>query len=250
MLQLRMIPRLISTCAVITLLTACSTSNSGLTPTDVLSIQNKSTADGGLKLVNFLPPPANSNKGLEQPLAPNDVLQIEVFQTVSLNRVVQIDSSGQISLPLVGTLTAAGKTVRVLENEIETAYGKSYLQSPDVTVFLKESVGQRVTVDGEVNKAGLYPIASGATLLDVIAQAGGFKNIADQRKVYVFRNVGNEKLVANYSVADIRSGRISNPSIYGRDVVFVFTSQNRVAVNNLKEALGIASNASRLAVIP
>lgn len=251
MIRLRHVNQTISLSLVLLSLSACSSSNSGSTPADVLSIHSGvSNTQGGLRLVNTLPPPANSNDGLEQPLTANDVLQVEVFQTNTLNRTVQIDSAGRVSLPLIGTITAAGKTVRVLEQEIETAYGKSYLQSPDVSVFLKESVGQRVTVDGEVAKAGLYPVASGATLLDVIAQAGGFKDIADQRKVFVFRDVGSKKLVANYSVADIRSGRLLNPKIYGRDVIFVFTSQNRVALNNLKEALGMASNASRLAIIP
>jgi polysaccharide export outer membrane protein len=107
-----------------------------------------------------------------------------------------------------------------------------------------------VTIDGEVTKAGLYPVTANATLLDVIAMAGGFRDIADQNKVYVFREIGGRKLVANYSVAEIRSGRLANPRIYGGDVVMVFTSQSRVAMNNLKEALGMAANASRLAVIP
>ncbi|MGB3389565.1 MAG: SLBB domain-containing protein, partial [Pseudaminobacter sp.] len=111
-------------------------------------------------------------------------------------------------------------------------------------------MGQRVTIDGEVAKAGLYPVSAGTTLLDAIAMAGGFRDVADQKKVYVFRDVGGSKLVANYDVGDIRSGRLVNPRIYGGDVIMVFTSQSRVAINNLKEALGIAVNASRLAVIP
>lgn len=251
MFESRLVNQLICTSAVIISLAGCSSSNSGSTPEDVLSsVNNTSSSPGALRLVDTLPAPENSNQGTEQPLAANDVLQIEVFQTNTLNRTVQIDSAGRISLPLVGTLVAAGKTVRTLEQEIKAAYGRSYLQNPDVTVFLKESVGQRVTVDGEVAKAGLYPVTSTATLLDILAQAGGFKEVADQKKVYVFRNIGSQKLVSNYNVADIRSGRLSNPKIYGGDVVFVFTSQNRVALNNLKEALGIASNATRLAVLP
>lgn len=231
---------------------ACSSSaNSGASPADVLSLQASAGGSGsGLKLVSVLPPPANSKDGSEQPLSPNDILEIDVFQADTLDRTAQIDSAGRISLPLIGTVQAAGKTVRALESEIEAAYGRSYLQNPDVTVFLKESAGLRVTVDGEVAKAGIYPVSASTTLLDMIAQAGGFKDIADQRKVYVFRDVGSQKLVANYNVADIRSGKLANPRVYGGDVVVVFTNQSRVAMNNLKDALGIASNAARLAVIP
>lgn len=230
-----------------------STANTGAAPSDVLALQSgpeASTADGSLKLVKDLPAPAGTRDGTEQFLSPNDVLEISVYQAASLDRTVQVDSSGLISLPLIGVRTAAGKSVRQLERELEKAYGASYLQSPDITVFLKESAGQRVTIDGEVARAGLYPVSAGTTLLDAIALAGGFRDVADQGKVYVFREVGGARLVANYDVGAIRSGRMANPRIYGGDVVMVFTSQGRVALNNLKEALGIAVNASRLAVIP
>lgn len=227
-----------------------STANTGTAPSEMLTLNSGATADGSLQLVKTLPPPAGTRDGAEQLLSPNDVLEITVYQTASLNRTVQVDSAGRISLPLIGVVNAAGKSVRQLEQELERAYGGSYLQSPDITVFLKESMGQRVTIDGEVAKAGLYPVSAGTTLLDAIAMAGGFRDVADQKKVYVFRNVGGSKLVANYNVGDIRSGRLVNPRIYGGDVIMVFTSQSRVAINNLKEALGIAVNASRLAVIP
>ena len=177
------------------------------------------------------------------------MLQIDVFQADTLDRTAQIDPGGRISLPLIGT-SAAGKTLGELEHEIEAAYGANYLQSPDVTVFLKESFGQRVTIDGEVAKAGIYPVSSSSTLLETVALAGGFREVADYSKVYVYRDIGRQKLVANYNVAEIRSGKKPNPRIYGGDVVVVFASQSKVAMNNLKEALGIASSASRLAIIP
>lgn len=144
-------------------------------------------------------------------------------------------------------MTAAGKTTRGLEREIAAIYGRSHLQNPDITVFLKESAGQRVTVDGEVKKPGIFPIAANTTLVDIIALAGGFTNIADEEKVFVFRDFGGQKLVANYNITAVRSGKRSNPRIYGGDVVIIFTHDGRVAFNNLKEALGVASNFGRFA---
>lgn len=242
------------TLAALCFMSGCNnTANTGAAPSDVLSLQSgagNATGDGSLRLVKSLPAPAGTRDGAEQLLSANDVLEVNVYNTDSLNRVVQVDSLGLISLPLIGVQTAAGKSVRQLEQELERAYGASYLQSPDITVFLKESASQRVTIDGEVAKAGLYPVAASTTLLDAIALAGGLRDIADQTKVYVFRDVGGTKLVANYNVQHIRSGRLANPRIYGGDVIMVFTSKSRVAMNNLKEALGIAVNASRLAVIP
>ncbi|TGV76382.1 polysaccharide export protein, partial [Mesorhizobium sp. M00.F.Ca.ET.149.01.1.1] len=158
-------------------------------------------------------------------------------------------ASGQISLPLIGTVTAAGKTVRQLEKEIEAAYSANYLQSPDVTIFIKESIGQRITVDGEVNKAGIYPVSSNASLIDAVALAGGFNTIGDAGKVFVYRNIGQTTLVANYNVESIRAGRSRNPRIYGGDKVVVFPSKSKIALNNLKDALGVASTAVRIGVL-
>ncbi|MER8848749.1 polysaccharide biosynthesis/export family protein [Mesorhizobium australicum] len=204
---------------------------------------------GALQVVKDLPAPQNTQNGSEQPLSANDVLEVSVFQVDNL-RTVQVDASGQISLPLIGAIIAAGKTVRQLEKEIEIAYGAKYLQSPDVTIFVKESVGQRITVDGEVNRAGIYPVSSRASLLDAIALAGGFNAVGDGGKVFVYRNFGQSRLVANYNVEAIRAGKNRNPRIYGGDVIVVFASKSKIAMNNLKDALGLASSAARIAVIP
>jgi polysaccharide export outer membrane protein len=229
----------------------CSTTESPSSSAEVLALQGSANGQSqGLRVVRDLPPPSNTQDGQEQPLAPNDVLEVDVFQADSLDRTVQIDAAGRINLPLIGAVDAAGKSVRTLEQEIEAAYGRNYLQNPDVTIFLKESFGQRITIDGEVAKAGVYPVSSSSTLLESIALAGGFRPIADQSKVYVYRDIGGQKLVANYDVSEIRSGRKPNPRIYGGDVVIVFTSQTKIAMQNLRDALGIATSASRLAIIP
>lgn len=238
-------------------ISAC-TSTSSTTPSssnsvDALQLTSSSAPLSGgsaLKVVKDLPAPQNTQNGSEQPLSPNDVLEVNVFQVDNLNRTVQVDSGGQISLPLIGTVTAAGKTVRQLEQEIETAYGAKYLQSPDVTIFVKESIGQRITIDGEVNKAGIYPVSSNSSLLDAIALAGNFSSVGDARKVFVYRSIGQNTLVANYDVEGIRTGKSPNPRIYGGDKIVVFPSKSKVAMSNLKDALGIASSAARIAVIP
>ncbi|ESW77275.1 hypothetical protein X772_31460 [Mesorhizobium sp. LSJC280B00] len=229
-----------------------STASSSPTAVDALQLTSSSaplSGGGALRVVKDLPAPQNTQNGSEQPLSPNDVLDVNVFQVDNLNRTVQVDSGGQISLPLIGTITAAGKTVRQLEQEIETAYGAKYLQSPDVTVFVKESIGQRITVDGEVNKAGIYPVASNSSLIDAIALAGGFNTVGDAKKVYVYRNIGPNTLVANYNVEEIRAGKSRNPRIYGGDKVVVFASKSKIAMNNLKDALGVASSAARIGVL-
>jgi polysaccharide export outer membrane protein len=194
-----------------------------------------------LRLVPKLPDPPSAVDGSQHLIAENDVLEIDVFQVDALDRTVQVDSQGKIALPLIGEVDAAGQSARGLESEIKTRYGADYLQAPQISVFIKESFGQRVTVDGEVNKAGIYPTTHSSTLVGVMSQAGGLKDIADQSKVYVFRNYGNEKLVANYNLKKIRLGKLPDPKIFGGDVVVVFASSSRVAMRNLREVLGVAA---------
>ncbi|WLE00540.1 polysaccharide export protein (plasmid) [Agrobacterium leguminum] len=246
MMHLRNVVLILAFCLLAASVSGCST---GGTPE--LSTKQGERSTDNLRLVQSLPPPENSGDGVEQPLMPGDVLNIDVFQADQLSRTTQIDARGRISLPLVGTVTAAGKTQRDFEQELRDLYGARYLQNPQITVFLKESVGQRVTVDGQVTRAGLFPVSANTTLMDAIALAGGLRELADEKKVYVYRSIGTQKLVANYNVASIRDGRIPNPRIYGGDVVMVFTSQSRVATNNLKEALGLSARvAAGFAVLP
>jgi len=205
------------------------------------------SAAGDLQVVNRLPPPPNTREGKDQLIALNDLLEIDVFQVDSLDKTVRVDSTGRISLPLIGGVAAAGMTLDGLEKELERKYGANYLQSPDISVFLKESTGSSVTVDGQVLKPGVYPVSTGSSLLQVIALAGGFNPIADETKLYVYRQFNDKKLVANYSVKSIREGKLHDPKIYGGDVIVSFSSSSKVAAKNLREALGIAASATRVA---
>ncbi|MGI6245957.1 MAG: polysaccharide biosynthesis/export family protein [Pseudochelatococcus sp.] len=203
---------------------------------------------GDLRLVPDLPAPAATYGGTEQPIAPSDVLDVFVFQVPDLTRSVQVDSSGRITLPLIGTVSVAGKSVGEVGNMLTRAYAADYLQNPQVSVMIKSSASMRVTVDGEVVRAGVYPLPPTATLVDAIALAGGLSRIADTSKLFVFRNISGQTLVANYDVGQIRQGAAQNPRIYGGDVVVAFSSASKVAMQNLREALGMAVPVARLAI--
>lgn len=233
-------------------LSACtnSGSTSALAPAgDEIAAQSgiaPGTRDGDLEIVSALPAPPETNNGQDERIAENDLLEVDVFQVDELDRTVRVDAKGKISLALIGSLDAKGRTIPELEADVESRYRTSFLQNPEVSVFMKESAGQRVTVDGAVIKPGIYPVASTSTLLQVIALAGGFQEIADETKLYVFRQIGGRKLVANYSVKEIREGKKRDPRIFGGDVVVSFQSGAKIAARNLRDALGIASSGVRL----
>lgn len=221
-------------------LAACSTSQDVKTPGG----PETGTGDSSrLQIVPQLPPPPNTDDGADQLIAENDLLEVDVFQVDELDREVRVDSRGSISLALIGPVEAKGRTIAQLEAEIERLYAIKYLQNPEISIFTKESAGQRITIDGSVRKPGIYAATSTTTLLQAVAMAGGFDEIADEEKLYVFRDFGKKKLVANYSVKKIRAGKNPDPRIFGGDVIVSFQSGTKVAAKNLREALGIASNA-------
>ena len=106
-------------------------------------------------------------------IGPQDTIEIAVFKVPDLSRTVQVADSGTVNLPLIGDVVAAGKTAQQLERDLVKKYGGKYLQSPQVTVSVKEYNSQRVTIEGAVKKPGVYPIRGKASLLQFIATAEG-----------------------------------------------------------------------------
>lgn len=170
-------------------------------------------------------------------IGPLDLLEITVFQVEDLSRRVRVNSSGQISLPLIGAVRAGGKTVAELERDIAAALAQHYLRDPQVTVFVEEFTSQRVTVEGAVRKPGIFPITGRTTLLQAIALSEGFSDLADEETVVVFRTIEGKRMAALFNVRAIRAGQIEDPQIFGDDVVVVERSQGRSLLKNIADTL-------------
>lgn len=162
-------------------------------------------------------------------IGPSDLLEIKVFQVEDLDREVRVDNAGEISLPLIGTVVASGKTIPELQTEIANRYRERYLQHPQVSVLLTESGSQRVTVSGEVEKPGVYPIESELTLVQALATAEGLSEVGDMHNVLVFRTVDGERLFSRYDIEAIQEGAMTDPVLTGNDVVVVPSSTGRSA---------------------
>ena len=116
----------------------------------------------------------------------DDVLAISVWKEPEISRSIPVRSDGRISLPLVGEVQAAGQTPLKLEQEI-AARLKSYIDEPEVTVIVQQINSQKFNILGMVSRPGSFPIASASTVLDAIALAGGFRDFAKQKSIYVLR---------------------------------------------------------------
>jgi len=186
-----------------------------------------------------LPPPVRSDllgENGDSPylIGPFDKLTIDVFGIKELSQIeVQTDASGRISFPLAGIVEAAGKTPAEVETIIKDRLREKYVRDPQVTVNLKETVSQVVTVDGEVKEPGLYPVIGHMTLQRAIAKAKGLAEFAQAKNVVVFRTVKGQKMAALYNLQAIRRGSYEDPQIYANDVVTVGDSAARRLFKNL-----------------
>lgn len=160
-------------------------------------------------------------------IGPLDTIQIDVFNVPDLSREVQVDAGGQIAMPLIGTIDARGRTAQELAQTIENALRGRYVRNPDVTINIKSSVSQVVTIDGQVVEPGLYPVTNQLTLLRAIASAKGLSEFAKQDDVVILRTVAGRKMAGLYNIDAIRRGAYADPAIYANDVIVVGDSPAR-----------------------
>ena len=153
----------------------------------------------------------------------DDVLAINVWKEPDVSRSIPVRSDGKISLPLVGEVQATGRTPLKLEEEI-AARLKNYIAEPEVTVIVQQINSQKFNILGMVNKPGSYVISNSATVLDAIALAGGFRDFAKQKSIYILRQDADgsqTRLPFNYK--EVVKGKNSgqNIKLQPRDTIVV-----------------------------
>lgn len=163
----------------------------------------------------------------ESLIGPLDTIGIDVFNVPELSREVQVDAGGRISMPLIGTIDARGRTSVELANAIEAALRGRYVRNPEVTVNVKSSVSQVVTVDGQVSEPGLYPVTNQMTLGRAIASAKGLSEFAKLDDVVILRTVNGQRMAGLYNLTAIRRGIYADPAVYPNDVIVVGDSPTR-----------------------
>lgn len=179
---------------------------------------------------SVLPPPDREDlTAADRPalIGPLDTIQVDVFNVPDLSREMQVDASGRIAMPLAGTIDARGKTAEELARMIQAALRARYVRNPEVTVNIKNSVSQVVTIDGQVVEPGLYPVTNQMTLMRVIASAKGLSEYARQDDVVILRKVGNQRMAGLYNIAAIRRGAYDDPLVFANDVIVVGDSPQR-----------------------
>jgi polysaccharide export outer membrane protein len=143
----------------------------------------------------------------------NDVLAINVWKEPDVSRSVPVRSDGKISLPLAGEVQAAGLTPLKLEQDIASKL-QSYISEPEVTVIVQQINSQKFNILGMVSRPGSYSLSNSSTVLDAIAVAGGFRDFAKQKAIYVLRQNPNgtrSRMPFNYK--DVVKGKNSAENV-------------------------------------
>ena len=138
-------------------------------------------------------------------LAPGDVLHISVWKEPSLRESVFVRLDGKITVPLIGDVVAAGRTIEQLTSEVTTRL-KGFLETPQVTITLAQAVSARFFVIGEVSRTGAYPLTGRTTVLQALALAGGFREFAKRERIVVIREKRGERNAISFNFRDVGDG--------------------------------------------
>jgi polysaccharide biosynthesis/export protein len=133
-----------------------------------------------------LAPPAAASSADNYVLGPNDRVRLKVYGEPDIAGEYEIDSTGQVSVPLAGHIKAAGLTTKQLERAIASALSKGIVRDPRVNVEI--ALYRPYYILGEVKKSGEYPYRLGLTVMDAVASAGGFTYRANEHKVFLRRS--------------------------------------------------------------
>jgi polysaccharide export outer membrane protein len=155
------------------------------------------------------PTPADINRNLaaaamlqasassDYQIGPEDLLEITLFnipegdgKMTPRSVMVRVSQQGQVSLPLLGEISAKGLTVSGLEQRLRGGYDK-YIYNPQVGVLIKE-YRQRVSVIGAVQKPGVFELTGPKTIIDLLAMAGGLTERAGSQ-AYIYRQRDKER---------------------------------------------------------
>ncbi|MDZ7761104.1 MAG: polysaccharide biosynthesis/export family protein [Desulfovermiculus sp.] len=150
-----------------------------------------------------------------------DVLEINVWKEEELTRVLKVRVDGKISLPLVDDIQAAGRTPMDLKETIQEALTE-YIEVPQVTVIVQEQSGQYYLI-GEVAGTGAYPLQRDLTVIQALAQAGGFTEWADKDSILLLRREqGEEKRIeVDYDAIVAGNPSHNNVLIQAGDTIIV-----------------------------
>jgi protein involved in polysaccharide export with SLBB domain len=155
-------------------------------------------------------------------LGPGDKLELTLFYgDEEAKQTYTLDSSGQMEVRFIGTVSAGGKGVREVQEEIRARLADGYLKDPVVSLTVVEINSLKCSVFGQVARSGTIKFTPGMTIVEAIAQSGGFSPLARKNMVKVTRLIDGKKETYKIPVEMIAEGKRPNFPMMPGDEVFV-----------------------------
>jgi len=154
-----------------------------------------------------------------------DTLKVTVWRHEEASADAAIMPDGNISLPLIGNLPAAGLTVDELKDELNRKYSE-YITEPHITITVRDVNSFKIYILGEVTKPGEFKLTSNADVLQAISMAGGFTMYANKSTIHIIRKEGDKKIKINFNYNEVVKGKNLNQNIPLKpgDVIVVYES--------------------------
>jgi polysaccharide export outer membrane protein len=211
----RAIPAILMSLAVLALLVGAGRAQTA--PTDA-----KNVAEGSSPRIE-LPATVEADSKDSYVIGADDVLAINVWKEPELSRSAPVRPDGKVTLPLVGDIEASGNTPKQLQASIQKILEK-YISRPVVTVIVQEVKSHKFSIVGEVQKPGTYPLTGPLTVLEGLAQAGGFREWAKIKDIVILRTgpTGTrDKLHFNYKRVIKGDSSSQNVQLQSGDTIVV-----------------------------
>lgn len=161
---------------------------------------------------------------LDYRISPADLVSVTVYEVPEMNRKVRVNASGMVFLPLIGAIEVGGKSMGAAQAMIEKKLA-SFVVKPQVTLFIEEYGNRRISVMGEVQKPGTYPLPteSRMTVLEAISAAGGFTPVAAPDRARILRFVNGQSVKYTVDVKNLTRGENKEQDMVlePNDVIFV-----------------------------
>lgn len=148
----------------------------------------------------------------EYKIGEQDVLTITVWREPELSGTVMVRPDGMVTLPLLNDVHAAGLTPDELKSSLTEKLGP-FVNSPQVTVAVREINSRKVFIIGQVGHEGSYRINSTTTVLQIIAEAGGLRDFANRKGIYVLRTVNGSQQRLSFNYDKVIRGKDSKDNI-------------------------------------
>lgn len=190
--------------------------------------------------------PADGSTAIDQQylLGVRDKLAITVFNEPELSFTnIPVDPNGYVTMPLIGRVRADGRSVSEVTEEIQNKLNARYIRDARVSAYVADFANYSFTIDGEVEKPGVYEIPGKLTLSQAVALGEGASEFAKLDEVIILRNIEGQTFAARFDLADIYSGAATDPEIRSSDTVVVGFSAAR---KRFKDILQIAPAAAGL----